>query len=136
MADAGMTIGTLARDAGVNIETIRYYQKRGLLQEPPKPREGYRRYPSNSVDRVRFIKRAQKLGFTLEEIIVLLKLGDENCAETQKLAAQKLQLIEARLADLEKMRKTLTDLVSQCGQDSKQTGCPIVASLAGSDWSD
>ena len=136
MADAGMTIGTLARDAGVNIETIRYYQKRGLLQEPPKPREGYRRYPRNSVDRVRFIKRAQKLGFTLEEIIVLLKLGDENCAETQKLAAQKLQLIEARLADLEKMRKTLTDLVSQCGQDSKKIGCPIVASLASSDWSD
>ena len=136
MAVADITIGTLARHAGVNIETIRYYQKRGLLQEPPKPTEGYRRYPAGSVDRVRFIKRAQKLGFTLEEIITLLQLGDGHCAETQKLAAQKLQLIEARLADLEKMRNTLTALVRQCGQEAGHTGCPIVASLANSDWVD
>lgn len=128
-----LTIGTLASKAGVNIETIRYYQRRGLLQEPPKPREGYRHYPSESVDRVRFIKRAQKLGFTLEEIVTLLQLGDGHCAETQKLATQKLQLIEARLADLEKMRDTLTALVSQCGQETAQKGCPIVATLASSD---
>ncbi len=131
-----LTIGALASKAGVNIETIRYYQRRGLLQEPPKPREGYRRYPDDSVDRVHFIKRAQKLGFTLDEIVTLLQLGDGHCAETQKLATLKLQLIEARLADLEKMRNTLITLVNQCGQDATQTGCPIVASLANSDLRD
>ena len=129
MGESGLTIGTLASNAGVNIETIRYYQRRGLLREPPKPKEGYRRYPGESVDRVRFIKRAQKLGFTLDEISTLLELGDGHCAETKQLAEQKLQMIEARLVDLEKIRNTIKALVNQCEKGGGQAGCPIVASL-------
>ena len=99
MALKGITIGTLARKAGVNIETIRYYQRRGLLQEPPKPVEGYRLYPLESVQRILFIKRAQRLGFSLEEIINLLQLGEGNCNETKTLAMQKLSAIETRLEE-------------------------------------
>jgi MerR family mercuric resistance operon transcriptional regulator len=77
-----LTIGALARQGGVNVETVRYYQRRGLLQEPPKPRHGFRRYPTKSVQRVHFIKRAQSLGFTLEEIQGLLGLDElQACRE-------------------------------------------------------
>lgn len=130
MAIKGITIGTLARKAGVNIETIRYYQRRGLLQEPPKPAEGYRLYPLEAVARVLFIKRAQRLGFSLEEIIHLLKLGEGNCSETKALALQKLSAIESRLEDLERMRRTLQELVQQCESGAATAGCPIVSSLA------
>lgn len=129
MGKGALTIGMLASHAEVNIETIRYYQRRGLLIEPPKPKEGYRHYPADSVDRVRFIKRAQKLGFTLDEIATLLELGDGHCAETKQLALHKLQLIEARLADLNKMRNTIKALVNQCETGGEEMGCPIVASL-------
>ncbi len=130
MALKGITIGTLARKAGVNIETIRYYQRRGLLQEPPKPAEGYRLYPLDAVARILFIKRAQRLGFSLEEIINLLRLGEGNCSETKALALQKLSAIEARLADLERMKRTLQELVQQCDKGGTSAPCPIVASLA------
>ncbi|MEO1765798.1 Hg(II)-responsive transcriptional regulator [Thiobacter aerophilum] len=130
MAIKGITIGTLARKAGVNIETIRYYQRRGLLQEPPKPAEGYRLYPLEAVARVLFIKRAQRLGFSLEEIINLLRLGEGNCSETKALAMQKLSAIESRLQDLERMRRTLQQLVQQCESGVAEARCPIVASLA------
>ena len=74
-----MTIGNLAKAAGVNVETIRYYQRIGLVDEPDKPAQGYRRYPASIIDRIRFIKRAQELGFRLNEIIDLLSLNDGNC---------------------------------------------------------
>ena len=130
MALKGITIGTLARKAGVNIETIRYYQRRGLLLEPPKPVEGYRLYPLDSVQRILFIKRAQRLGFSLEEIINLLQLGEGSCNETKTLAMQKLSAIETRLEDLEKMKRTLQDLVQKCEAGNGEAGCPIVSSLA------
>jgi MerR family mercuric resistance operon transcriptional regulator len=130
MALKGITIGTLARKAGVNIETIRYYQRRGLLMEPPKPTEGYRLYPLDSVQRILFIKRAQRLGFSLEEIINLLRLGTGNCTETKVLAMQKLSAIETRLEDLEKMKRTLQDLVQRCDSGAGDAECPIVSSLA------
>ena len=100
MALKGITIGTLARKASVNIETIRYYQRRGLLQEPPKPVEGYRLYPLDSIQRILFIKRAQRLGFSLEEIINLIHLGEGSCSDVKSVAMQKLSLIEDRLTDL------------------------------------
>lgn len=130
MALKGITIGTLARKAGVNIETIRYYQRRGLLQEPPKPKEGYRLYPLDAVARILFIKRAQRLGFSLEEIINLLQLGEGNCSETKALAMQKLSAIETRLEDLERMKRTLQELVERCDNGGGSVGCPIVSSLA------
>lgn len=130
MALKGITIGTLARKAGVNIETIRYYQRRGLLSEPPKPVEGYRLYPLDSVQRILFIKRAQRLGFSLEEIINLLHLGEGSCNDVKNVAMEKLSLIEDRLQDLERMRTTLMNLVHSCDAGQDQAGCPLVASLA------
>src|SRR5258707_15890276 len=86
-----LTIGRVAAAAGVNVETIRYYQRRGLLEEPAKPLGGYRNYPTEMVKRIRFIKRAQALGFTLEDVAGLLQLNDTDaCAKTRHLAARKL----------------------------------------------
>lgn len=90
-----LTIGRLATEAGVNVETIRYYQRRGLMTEPDRPMNGQRRYAVDAVKRVRFIKRAQVLGFTLEEIGSLLELDEAHaCVETRGLAAHKLEVIE------------------------------------------
>lgn len=126
-----LTIGALARRAGVHVETIRYYQRRDLLQEPPKPTGGFRRYTPDAVKRVRFIKRAQALGFTLEEIAGLLALGERQaCAETRRIAAHKLELIEAKIADLAKMKKSLSRLVRACDASFAGARCPIIHLLA------
>ena len=128
-----LTIGSLADEAGVNVETIRYYQRRGLMPEPDRPAHGYRRYGATTVKRVRFIKRAQALGFTLEEIGGLLKLDEAHaCAETRELASHKLQTIETKLADLVAMRKALTALLCQCDAGAMKGNCPIIHAL-GSD---
>ena len=125
-----LTIGSLADEAGVNVETIRYYQRRGLMPEPDKPAQGYRRYDATTVKRVRFIKRAQALGFTLEEIGGLLKLDEAHaCAETRELASHKLAAIETKLADLAAMRKALTTLLCQCDAGAMKGNCPIIHAL-------
>src|SRR5437773_3592103 len=108
-------IGALAERAGVNVETIRFYQRRGLVEEPNKPLGGHRRYSASAVKRVVFIKRAQQLGFTLEEVKALLRLEDgQSCSETCTLAEHKLAVIEERLADLDRMRRLLKTLISEC----------------------
>jgi MerR family mercuric resistance operon transcriptional regulator len=128
---AELTIGRLADEAGVNVETIRYYQRRGLMAEPDRPSQGHRRYGGEAVRRVRFIKRAQVLGFTLEEIASLLALDEARaCAETRVLAAHKLQVIEAKLADLRAMRKALAALMRQCESGASRGECPIILALA------
>lgn len=129
---AELTIGKLAAAAGVNIETIRYYQRRGLLHEPPKPLGGHRRYAMDEVKRLRFIKRAQALGFTLTEVGRLLHL-DKACActETQVLAIRKLSLIEQKIADLAAMQGVLSGLVRQCEAGDSKEACPIINVLAG-----
>ncbi|HCL85072.1 MAG TPA: Hg(II)-responsive transcriptional regulator [Comamonadaceae bacterium] len=125
-----LTIGGLADEAGVNVETIRYYQRRGLMPEPDKPAHGYRRYHATTVKRVRFIKRAQALGFTLEEIGGLLQLDEAHaCAETRELASHKLAAIETKLADLAAMRKALTTLLCQCDAGAMKGNCPIIHAL-------
>lgn len=124
-----MTIGKLAEAAGVNVETIRYYQRRGLLEEPAKPLNGQRRYSLEQAKRVRFIKRAQALGFTLAEIGQLLLLNEaRSCKTTRMLAAHKLELIDEKMADLGAVRKALGKLVQQCdtGDGAK---CPIIDAL-------
>lgn len=126
-----LTIGQLAAFAGVHVETIRYYQRRGLLEEPRKPFGGCRRYPADMAKRIRFIKRAQALGFTLDEILILLQLqGADRCADTRKLAEQKVALIERKLADLMAMRKALEALLHQCGTGDSEAACPIIQALA------
>ena len=130
MADE-LTIGRLAHAAEVNVETIRYYQRRGLLEEPAKPPSGRRRYADDAVRRVRFIKRAQQLGFTLEEVKSLLRLEDgQSCRETRLLAEQKLAVIEQRLADLTRMRRLLAGLIAECMEGKRPRSCPIIATLS------
>jgi len=127
-----MTIGKVASAAGVNVETVRYYQRSGLIPEPPRPPGGVRRYPAETVARLRFIKRAQELGFSLAEVRRLLALGDpQSCGKARALAAEKLALVCARLADLERMRETLETLIRRCDAASGKVRCPIIESLAG-----
>lgn len=124
-----LTIGKLAERAGVNVETIRYYQRRRLLDEPKKPLGGYRRYPAAVAKQVRFIKRAQALGFTLKEVAGLLRLdAASGCAETRELAAHKLALIEEKLAELGAVRQRLVALVARC-DISGNRACPIIQEL-------
>lgn len=128
---AELTIGKLADAAGVNIETIRYYQRRGLLDEPTKPLGGHRRYAPEQAKRVRFIKRAQALGFTLDEVGTLLTLDAACCCtETRALADRKRALIERKMADLVVMHKALSNLVRQCDAGKDSASCPIIDVLA------
>ena len=126
-----LTIGRLADEAGVNVETIRYYQRRGLMAEPDRPMSGHRRYDRDAIKRVRFIKRAQFLGFTLDEVGSLLELNEASaCKETRDLAAHKLQVIDEKLADLNAMRKALQALLRQCHAGTTADNCPIIHALA------
>jgi MerR family mercuric resistance operon transcriptional regulator len=125
-----LTIGRVAAAAGVNVETIRYYQRRGLLEKPSKPVGGYRNYSSEIVKRIRFIKKAQALGFTLENVAGLLHLNDTDaCAKTRALAARTLALIEQKISELANLRDTLSKLVSQCDRKLKRGACPILEIL-------
>ncbi len=127
-----LTIGTLAKVAGVNVETIRFYQRIGLLPMPPKPYGGIRRYSGADVARVRFVKSAQRLGFSLDEINDLLQLEDgTHCDEAGRLAERKLRDVREKLADLARMEATLSDLVSACHATKGNVSCPLIASLQG-----
>jgi MerR family mercuric resistance operon transcriptional regulator len=124
-----LTIGRIARAAGVNIETVRYYQRRGLVGLPPKRARGFRYYAPETAGRVRFIKRAQALGMSLEEVQRLLKLEKTGaCEATRALAAAKLALIEEKLLDLAKLRDALRVLVAACDQPHGSR-CPIIEQL-------
>lgn len=126
-----LTIGRVAQAAGVNVETIRYYQRRGLLDQPEKPLGGHRRYAASAPRRVRFIKRAQQLGFTLQEVKGLLLLEDgQSCRETRLLAEHKLAVIEARMADLSRMRRLLKGLIAECKVGKRPRSCPVIATLS------
>ena len=124
-----LTIGRLARAAGVNVETVRYYQRVGLLEEPPRPAGGYRTYPPDTVERIRFIKRAQKLGFRLQEIRELLELGEASCRDVQQRARRKREQIDRQIADLQALRNTLDTLIRTCEERGESRACPIVESL-------
>lgn len=129
--DTKLTIGKVAAAADVNVETIRFYQRRGLLAEPPKALGGFRYYDSATIERVRFIKRAQTLGFSLEEVNGLLALQQTNaCKQTHDAAVLKLQLVEERIKDLNRIRSTLKKLVQQCETCPTTVSCPIIESLS------
>ena len=125
----GFTIGQLANKAEVNVETIRYYQRRGLIERPDKPATGYRQYHNEVVHRVLFIRRAQKLGFKLDEIETLLLLSAGHCIEVQSLAAKKLDQVQDKIKDLQRLEDVLSDLVRQCNASVDKTHCPIVDTL-------
>lgn len=132
MATKNLTIGTLAKAANVNIETIRYYQRIGLITEPDKPVQGYRIYPSATLKRLRFIKRAQQLGFSLAEITELLELGEGSCRDVQKRAEEKRNQIDRQINDLQNLRSTLTDLIKTCQSGSDGNQCAIIETLTSS----
>lgn len=127
-----LTIGTFAQAAQVNVETIRFYQRKGLLLAPDKPYGGIRRYGVADVKRVRFVKSAQRLGFSLDEISELLRLDDgAHCAEASHLAEHKLQDVRQKLTDLARMESVLSQLVGACHASRGNVSCPLIASLQG-----
>lgn len=130
IAPESMTIGRLARAAGVGIETIRYYQQRELLPTPSTV-GAFRRYPVKLTARIRFIKRAQELGFSLDEISELLDLEDgANRSSIRRIASNRLGQVELKLADLKRMQKVLSHLIIQCEHTRADLPCPIISTLA------
>lgn len=124
------TIGEFAKAADVNVETIRYYQRKGLVREPAKPHGSVRRYGAADLARLRFIKTAQRLGFSLDEVAELARLDEgAHCVEVSRLAERKLAQIRERLAELERRERRLATLVDECHDRSGGAGCPLTASL-------
>jgi MerR family mercuric resistance operon transcriptional regulator len=124
------TIAKLAQAAGVNVETIRFYQRRGLLTEPAKPLGGIRRYGEAEVARVLFVKAAQRIGFTLDEIAQLLQLDDgTRCLEARAIAERKLADVRKRLQDLQRIEAALALLVDRCASRRGQVSCPLIEAL-------
>lgn len=129
-ARRNLTIGALAVEAGVGVETIRFYQRRRLLAEPVRPRGTIRRYSDADVRRIRFIKSAQRLGFSLDEIAELLQLEDgTHCSEASALAERKLTDIRNRLANLVRMESVLSTLVTACHRRTGTVSCPLIGTL-------
>ncbi len=133
MSNSGsLTIGKLAAAAGVGRETIRYYERMGLLESPPRSAAGYRHYPHDAVDRLRFIRRAQELGFTLAEIIELLGLRIDEvsaCGAVEARAREKLANVEDKIGDLRRIGDALTRLVEKCEAREPTSDCPILEQL-------
>ena len=127
-----MRTSELAGRAGVHPETLRYYERRGLLHEPPRTLGGYRNYPDATVGLLRFIKRAQDLGFTLDEVEELLHLnggGPDGCDAARALAEARKADLEARIADLQRMRDSLADLIATCDLPRADRSCPLLAAI-------
>lgn len=126
------TIGSLAAKAQVNVETIRFYQRKGLMQEPSRQHGSVRRYGAHDLSRVRFIKSAKRLGFSLDEIAQLLTLEDgTHCDEAREQAQLKLVDVRAKLADLHSMEAALADLIGRCCAVRGSVRCPLIGSLQG-----
>jgi MerR family transcriptional regulator, copper efflux regulator len=129
-----LTIGAVARLALVPLDTVRYYERRGLLPEPPRTTSGYRQYPASTVRRITFIRRAQTLGFTLEEIADLLALQDRpagGCRAVEQQAEAAVARIDAKLGELSRMRDALTSLVTGCRDNHRSGECPMLDALEG-----
>lgn len=130
---AAMRIGELARRAGVNVQTVRYYERRGLLHDPRRHADGYREYSEGTLDRLRFIRRAQELGFTLAEIAELLALRldpGKTAADVKARAEAKITEVEGKLRDLEQIRHALVHLAGRCrGGKGPMGECPLLEEL-------
>jgi len=125
---ANLTIGSLAAEAGVGVETVRFYQRRGLLAVPPRA-GGIRRYDGRDVDRLRFIKRAQAAGFTLAEIAELIALdAGEDRPRARQLAQARIVALDEKIAELKEARTSLARLAKECGE-GRAGPCPIIASF-------
>ncbi|HEX9728064.1 MAG TPA: MerR family DNA-binding protein [Gemmatimonadales bacterium] len=131
-----LTIGRVAASAGVNLQTVRYYERRGLLPAPPRSRAGYRQYGGDTVSRLRFIKRAQELGFQLEEIKELLDLRVEHgdaCTAVEAKAQAKIDTVDGKIRELRRLRAVLASLVASCAARELTADCPILETLSEDD---
>jgi Hg(II)-responsive transcriptional regulator len=127
-----MRSSQVADQAGVNVQTLRYYERRGLLPEPERSGAGYRSYDTQAVRTVRFVKRAQSLGFSLEEIDALLHLaagGPDSCDAAKELATEKIEELERKIADLTAMRDSLGHLVATCQRSRSRRLCPLLEAI-------
>jgi MerR family mercuric resistance operon transcriptional regulator len=125
-----LTISNIAKKVGVGIETIRYYERIGLITQPQKPEIGYRIYNDEILQKLYFIKRAKYLGFSLNEISDIMLIGDNDCRETKEIALHKLQNIKNKIDDLESISKSLEALIEACDSNTKFDGCPIISAIA------
>lgn len=127
---SGSTIGDLATAANVSVETIRFYQRKGLVPEPPRDYGQIRRYGASDVARVKFVKSAQRLGFSLEEVAALLRLDDgTHCDEARVMAEQKLDDVRSKLRDLRRIESVLKTLVADCCSSRGTVTCPLISAL-------
>jgi Hg(II)-responsive transcriptional regulator len=132
-----LTIGQIARRAGVGVETVRFYERQGLLEEPDRRESGYRQYTEEVVFRLRFIRRAKELGFTLKEIQELVASRSDPSAtraDVRRQAKAKIADIEGKIRDLQRMKEALLKLTASCRGYGPASGCPILEALDGQDW--
>jgi MerR family mercuric resistance operon transcriptional regulator len=129
-----MTIGQLAAAAGVNVETVRYYQRRELLAAPERPSGGIGRYPVDALTRLRFIKRSQSLGFSLDDVQALLSLDDgQACTSARRIGEHKLADVRQRIQTLQALERALQRLVTECSISKRKVSCPLIDALMQSD---
>lgn len=131
-----MTIGQLARRAGIGLETVRFYEKQGLLEQPPRPHTGYRRYPEEALRRLEFIRRAKTLGFSLSEIRDLMRLRLDpqvSCADVRERAQLKLAQVHTKMDHLSRMRRALDRLIDTCSGSGSTESCPILEAMSEED---
>jgi MerR family mercuric resistance operon transcriptional regulator len=127
-----LSIGQAARQTGVGVETVRFYERRGLLEKPPRKESGYRQYPVEAILRLRFIKKAKEVGFSLKEIKELLSLrldATATCEDVKSRAEAKILDIEQKIQGLQKMKQALTDLTAACDGQGSASECPILQML-------
>ena len=127
-----MTIGKVARFAGVGVETIRFYEREGLIERPARPSSGFRHYPEGAISRIRFVRKAKELGFTLKEIRGLLELRidpEQSCGDVRAQAETKIADIESKIRTLRRMKKALVNLTAACDGQAQVGACPILAAL-------
>ncbi len=128
-----MMIGKVAKSAGIGVETVRFYERRGLIESPPRNESGYRQYPVSTIHRLRFIRRAKELGFSLREIKELLELQTDpasTCGDIMKHTEQKLADINRKIDDLIKIRDALNILFEACSRDRTLADCPIINAMS------
>jgi MerR family transcriptional regulator, mercuric resistance operon regulatory protein len=123
------TIGVVAKELNINVETIKFYERKGLITQPVKPDSGYRVYDGNLISRIKFILKAKTLGFTLQEISTLLNLSS-NCKEVESMGLQKLTLIRNKIDDLKKLASVIDELTSTCQNNQDNSLCPIIESIS------
>lgn len=122
------TIGKLAKELDISVETIRFYERKGLIEQPLKPENGYRLYSNTIAHQLKFILKAKALGFTLNEIASLMSLS-ENCADVESMGLQKLQLIRDKITDLQRLEKVIQEMTDSCKSNQDPNTCPIINAL-------